>query len=77
MKIADGTFSSEASGKKLPLPLLVEPKNGTQEWVKLKDLRESNPIELAQCTKQHGLINEPAFAWWVCSTPYLLTLVTT
>ena len=42
----------------------MELKNGTRGWVKLKDLKESNPIELAQYAKEHGLIDKPAFAWW-------------
>ena len=44
--------------------LLVELKNGSAEWFKLKDLKESNPIEVAQCARARGLMNEPAFAWW-------------
>ena len=45
--------------------LLVEWKDGTQSWVKLSELKESHPIELAEFAKARGLQNEPAFAWWV------------
>ena len=45
--------------------LLVEFNNGTSEWMPLKDLKESNPIEVAEYVKRNGLEEEPAFAWWV------------
>jgi hypothetical protein len=35
----------------------------------LKDLKESNPVEIAEYVQLHGLSDEPAFAWWV---PYTL-----
>ena len=38
-------------------------KNGTESWISLKEIKESNPLELALYTKVHGLIDEPAFAW--------------
>ena len=44
--------------------LLVELKNGSTEYVKLKDLKESNPIQVAEYTMANGLLDEPAFAWW-------------
>ena len=53
--------------------LLVELKNGTFEWVKLKDLKESHPIEVANYARDRGLMDEPAFAWWV---PWTLNQVT-
>ncbi|GFH49007.1 hypothetical protein CTEN210_05483 [Chaetoceros tenuissimus] len=43
--------------------LLVEWKDGTMSWVPLKDLKNSNPVELAQ----YAVMN--AFKWWV---PYTL-----
>ena len=54
--------------------LLVELKNGTSEWVKLKDLKkESHPVDVAKYARDRGLIEEPAFAWWV---PWTLKQVT-
>ena len=44
--------------------LLVELKNGSTEYVKLKDLKESNPIQVAEYARDNGLLEEPAFAWW-------------
>jgi len=45
--------------------LLNEFKDGTLEWVKLKDVKESNPIELAEYAMANRLTEEPAFKWWV------------
>ena len=42
---------------------------GTTKWVSLKDLKESNPIEVAAYVTAHDILEEPAFAWWV---PYKL-----
>ena len=44
--------------------LKVEWDDGTSSWVPLKDLKESNPLYVAEYANSHGLISEPAFAWW-------------
>jgi len=49
--------------------LLVKWKNGNMQWIHLKDIKESNPIEVAEFAKVHGIDKEPAFVWWV---PYTL-----
>jgi Reverse transcriptase (RNA-dependent DNA polymerase) len=45
--------------------LLVEWKDGGSNWIPLKDIKESNPIEVAEYAIANKLIHEPAFAWWV------------
>ncbi len=40
-------------------------KDGSMDWVKLKDLKESNGIEIAEFVVANRLIEEPAFKWWV------------
>ena len=45
--------------------LLVKWKNGTQEWVTLKILKNSNPIEVAEFAVARGIDKERAFTWWV------------
>ena len=40
-----------------------------EEWIPLKVLKESNPVEVAEFANATGLIEEPAFKWWV---PYVL-----
>ncbi|KAI2502896.1 Reverse transcriptase (RNA-dependent DNA polymerase) [Fragilaria crotonensis] len=49
--------------------LLVEWRDGSSDWVTLKDLKDSYPVELAIYATTHKLGDEPAFAWWV---PYTL-----
>ena len=45
--------------------LLVEWRDGSSDWVSLKDLKDSYPVELAVYAKENSLEDEPAFAWWV------------
>jgi hypothetical protein len=42
--------------------LLVEWRDGSSDWVALKDLKEAYPVELAHYAKDHGIDDEPAFA---------------
>eukprot|EP00970_Alexandrium_tamarense_P000826 scaffold95_cov108-Alexandrium_tamarense.AAC.11 len=67
--IADG-YTIKRNGEKVPKittdgwELLVEFKDGTTEWVKLKDVKDSNPIELAEYAIANQLQEEPPFKWW-------------
>ena len=47
--------------------LQVEWKDGSMSWVDLKDLKESNPLELAEYAVANRIDDEPAFNWWVKS----------
>jgi hypothetical protein len=38
--------------------------DGSTSWEALRNLKESNPIEVAQYAEQQSLLTEPAFAWW-------------
>jgi Reverse transcriptase (RNA-dependent DNA polymerase) len=49
--------------------LLVEWKDGSSNWLPLKDLKESYPVEIAEYAVANRIADEPAFAWWV---PYVL-----
>jgi hypothetical protein len=40
-------------------------KDGSMDWVKLKDLKESNGIEIAKFIVANCLVEELAFKWWV------------
>ncbi|KAL7531098.1 hypothetical protein ACHAXR_003843 [Thalassiosira sp. AJA248-18] len=40
-------------------------KEGTTQWIPLKVLKESNPVEVAEYEKSCGISHEPAFSWWV------------
>ncbi|KAI2502045.1 Reverse transcriptase (RNA-dependent DNA polymerase) [Fragilaria crotonensis] len=45
--------------------LLIQWKDGSTDWVALKDFKESYPVELAQYAVDRAIDDEPAFAWWV------------
>ena len=39
--------------------------DGTTTWEKLKDLKESHPLQVAEFAVARQIDNEPAFVWWV------------
>ena len=43
----------------------VKWKDGTTTWISLKDLKEYNPIEVAEYVTARSIQDEPAFVWWV------------
>ena len=49
--------------------LLVQWKDGRTNWITLKDLKESYPVQVAEYSVGARISMEPAFAWWV---PYTL-----
>ena len=40
-------------------------KDGSTSWLPLKEVKSSNPIDLAEYAVANDLSKEPAFAWWV------------
>jgi hypothetical protein len=44
---------------------MVQWKGGTSSWVDLKELKDSNPIEVAEYAVANQIHDEPAFNWWV------------
>jgi hypothetical protein len=58
--------------------LCVEWKDGTTSWERLADLKESNPVEVAEYAASNSFLNSPAFVWWahMCfkSAPSLLPM---
>ena len=47
----------------------VEWKDGSTDWVALKDLKHAYPVQLATYAINNKIQEEPAFAWWV---PYTM-----
>ena len=45
--------------------LCVRWKDGSTEWVPLKEMKESNPLQVADYAEANQIAAEPAFAWWV------------
>ena len=46
----------------------MEWKDGSVDWVTLKDLKQSNPVELDEYAMANEISYEPAFNWWVKDT---------
>jgi hypothetical protein len=44
--------------------LKVEWKDGTSSWIPLKDIKESNPLDVSEYARARKIIHQPAFAWW-------------
>ena len=49
--------------------LLVKWKDGSTNWIALKDLKQSYPAEITEYAIDNKLHEKPAFAWWV---PYVI-----
>ena len=43
-------------------------KDGLADWIALKGLEQSYPIELADFAQLHGIHEEAGFSWWI---PYM------
>ena len=43
--------------------LLVKWKDESETWIRLVDMKESHPIEVAEFAVAQGIEDEPAFAW--------------
>ena len=48
--------------------LCVTWKDGSTQWIELKDLKNSYPVQLADYAVSNKIDDEPAFAWWVPHT---------
>ena len=45
--------------------LLCEWKDGSTEWIALKEIKDSYPLEIAEYAVANRIQEEPAFKWWV------------
>lgn len=45
--------------------LCIRWKDGTTSWHSMSELKESNPVLVAEYAKSADIAEEPAFAWWV------------
>ena len=70
IEVADG-FTIGANGNRHPKKktrgweMNMKMKEGFSKWVPLKDLKESNPVELAEYAVTNKIDHGPAFAWWL------------
>lgn len=49
--------------------LCIEWKDGSTQWIAMKDMKNSYPIEVAEYAVNNKIDHLPAFAWWI---PYTL-----
>ncbi|KAI2511643.1 Reverse transcriptase (RNA-dependent DNA polymerase) [Fragilaria crotonensis] len=67
----DDGFVEDKRGRRHPRittrgwELQVEWRDGSTTWVPLSELKESNPIQVAEYAVANKIAEEPAFAWWV------------
>ena len=47
--------------------LLIRWKDGGTDWIALKDIKESYPVQVSKYTVSSRISKEPAFAWWSSS----------
>ena len=65
------TFITTSTGTKrrhestIGWELLVQWKDGSTNWIALKDLNESYPVQVVEYSVGARISMEPAFAWWV------------
>ena len=67
--ITTGTGTRRRRETTIGRELLAQWKDGSTNWVSLKDLKESYPVQTAEYAVVAKIAMEPAFAWWV---PYTL-----
>ena len=68
--MADGSYRTQA-GNLVPKrttkgwKLLIEWANGSMDWVRLAEMKEAYPVQVAEYAVANGIAHEPAFNWWV------------
>ena len=64
------TLKCDVDGKyvKRQQKLLCQWCDGSSDWVELKHLKDSNPIQLEEYAVANQIQEEPAFKWWVSQT---------
>ena len=71
---ADKGYVTTKRGRRVPKnttkgwKILCQWKDGSSDWVDLKYVKDSNPIELAEYAVANRFQEEPAFKWWVSET---------
>ena len=63
--ITTGTGTRRRCETTIGWDLLAQWKDGSTNWISLKDLKESHPVQTAEYAVVAKIAMEPAFAWWV------------
>ena len=70
----DDAFQTMSNGRKVRRKttvgwdVLINWKDGSQQWIALKDVKNAYPVQLAEYAVANRISEEPAFAWWVPHT---------
>ena len=48
--------------------LLIEWKDDSMDWVRLSEVKEAYPLQLAEYAVANNIAHDPAFNWWVHNT---------
>ena len=69
LKVEDGTVTVNGSKRRVITSkgwdLNIEWENGTTSWIPLREIKLSNPVEVAEYAFSRNIQDEPAFSWWV------------
>ena len=68
--IEEGHYETKSGAKRRAITtkgweLQVKWESGETSFIALKDIKESNPIEIVEYAKAQNIDREPAFAWWI------------
>jgi hypothetical protein len=67
-------FTMTRKGRRIPKTttkgwkLLCQWRDGSSDWINLKHVKDSDPIQLAEYAVADRIQEEPAFKWWVSET---------
>lgn len=67
----EDAFTKDARGRKTRRittkgwDFLIKWKDGSESWIPLADMKEYNPLDIAEYATYNKIEKEPAFAWWV------------
>jgi hypothetical protein len=67
-------YTTTKKGRRIPKTttkgwkLLCQRRDGLSDWVDLKHVKDSNPIQLAEYAVANRIQEEPAFKWWMAET---------
>jgi len=70
LNVTDGSYRTRA-GNLVPKSsakgwkLLIEWVDGSMNWVRLAEMKEAYPVQVAEYALANGISHEPAFNWWV------------
>jgi len=45
--------------------LLIVWVDGSMDWVRLAEIKDAYPVQVAEYALANGIAHEPAFNWWV------------